>query len=136
MEKSVFLNFGLLLLRAALGVIFLSHGLQKLFGAFGGGGIEGVAAMMEGMGFAPAYFWAWVLALTEGICGFLLFLGVLPRTSAFLLAVVAAVAIARVHGPKGFFLAQGGYEYLMLILAVCAAVVIMGAGKFAAYNRF
>ncbi|MFC1658291.1 DoxX family protein [Candidatus Omnitrophota bacterium] len=136
MEKGNLANIAILFLRVALGVIFLAHGLQKLVGAFGGGGIEGVSRMMQGLHFAPANFWAWVVALVESVGGLFLILGVLPRLSAALIAVVMVVAIAKVHFANGLFAAKGGFEFALLILATCLFFIATGAGKFSLFNRW
>lgn len=135
MKKEQLLDIALLLLRLVLGVIFVAHGMQKLFGAFGGSGLNGVAGMFKSLGFTPGLFWAWVVALTEGLGGLFLVLGVLPRISAALIGIVMLVAIVRVHGSYGLFAANGGMEYQLLILIVCIFIILIGAGKFSLYNK-
>ncbi len=129
-------NIAILVLRIAVGVIFLAHGMQKLFGAFGGSGIEGFSGMLKGLGFAAPVFWSWVAAIAEGLGGLFLLLGVIPRISAALIAIVILVAIAKVHGPKGFFMMQGGFEYQFLILMTCIALMFTGGGKLSLFNKF
>ncbi len=123
-------------IRATLGVIFLAHGLQKTFGLFGGPGVEGVTGMLKSMGFAYPVMWAWILSLTELIGGLFLILGILPRISAALIAIIMVVAIVKVHGPKGLFSMQGGFEYQLLILMTCISLMITGAGKFSLFDKF
>lgn len=129
-------DLGILILRAVLGVIFVAHGSQKLFGTFGGPGINGVEGMLKNMGFFAPLFWAWVLSLTEGLGGLLVLLGVLPRISAAFIGIAMLVALLKVHLSKGLFLGQGGFEYLLLILAACVLIILAGGGKFSLYNRF
>jgi len=130
-----FMDLALLIVRIAVGVIFVAHGLQKTFGLFGGPGIEGVTSMVSGMGFQHPVVWAWVLSLTELISGIMLIFGIFPRLSALLIAIIMGVAIYKVHGPKGFFAMQGGFEYPFLILASSIALALAGAGKFSLFNR-
>lgn len=131
-----FMDSALLILRIAIGAIFIAHGAQKTFGAFGGPGIQGLTGMMENLGFYPVILWAYVLALSEFVGGILVLFGALPRIGAGLIAIAMFVAIAKVHGPKGFFLAQGGCEYAFLIFMVCMSLILTGAGKFSVFNKF
>ena len=128
-------DIAILVLRIGLGVIFIAHGSQKCFGAFGGPGIQGVSAMVKGLGFSPPLLWAWALACSEFIGGLFVLFGVFPRIGAAVIGIAMAVAIAKVHGPKGFFLMQGGFEYPFLILMVCISIIISGAGRFSLFNK-
>jgi putative oxidoreductase len=136
METHKLTDIALFIIRVAVGAIFVAHGMQKLFGAFGGSGIDGFASMLTNLGFTAPVFWAWVAALAEGAGGLFLILGVLPRISAGLIAATMVVAIVAVHGPKGFFAMKGGFEYQFLILMVCSALMITGSGKLSLYNKF
>lgn len=136
MEKNQVVDVVLLLIRAALGVIFIAHGAQKLFGAFGGGGIEGSTQMIKGLGWSLPVMWAWVLAVWEFAGGILLVLGILPRVSAAGIAVIMLVAIFQVHGPAGFFAGKGGFEYQLLLLVNALAILIAGGGGIAVFNRY
>ena len=136
MGRNSVVDAAILVLRIAIGVIFLAHGMQKLFGLFGGSGINGFAEMLKSLGFASPLFWARVAAAAEGLGGLFLLLGVVPRIGAGLIAIVMLVAIAKVHGPKGFFMMQGGFEYQFLILMTSLALILAGAGKFSLYDRW
>jgi len=129
-------NFAIFILRATLGVIFLVHGLQKLFGVFGGSGIEGFTQMLAGLNFAPANFWAWLVAIIEALGGLFLIFGILPRLSSALIAVIMVVAIAKIHAANGLFAMKGGFEYQLLIVAVCLLFVFTGGGKFSLLNKW
>ena len=128
-------SFAILLVRVTVGVIFFAHGLQKL-GAFGGSGIEGFSGMLKELSFASPILWAWIVVAVETLGGLFLILGILPRINAALIAVVMAVAIAKIHWAKGFFAMQGGFEYPLLILATCLSLAITGGGKFSLYDKF
>ncbi len=130
------IDISLLLIPVALGTIFIGHGFQKLFGAFGGGGIEQVTGMVTGLGLNPPQVWAYVLALTESIGGIFLLLGIIPRISAALIAIVMLVAIIKIHWANGFFLSNGGFEFPYLIVMSCLAIIISGGGKLSFFNKF
>jgi putative oxidoreductase len=123
-------SYAPLALRIVTGVIFMMHGAQKLFGAFGGGGIEGTAQFFEQAGIAPGVFWAWVAGLVEFFGGLALLLGAWTRYAALLLAIQMLVAIFAVHLPHGFFLPQG-FEYALALLGANVALLLGGAGELA-----
>lgn len=111
----------LLLLRCALGAIFLYHGYPKLFTE-----AQRYAGAFPHMGF-PSYF-AYVAGVLEFFGGILLIAGLFTRVTAALLTVEMAIAVWRVHMPQGGWIAVANYE-LPLILAVSAfALVACGAG--------
>jgi putative oxidoreductase len=126
----------LLVLRIGLGLIFVGHGLQKVFAVFSGPGIKGFSGMLSSLGFSPALFWAYIAAYTELIGGLLLILGILTRTASLLIFILMIVATFKVHLFKGFFLSSGGFEYNLLIICVCIALMLLGPGKFSIFNKF
>ena len=128
------LDLGILVLRLALGVMFIAHGLQKSFGLFGGPGIEGFSRMLSGLGFAPATLWAYIAAYTELLGGLLLILGIQVRPAAALLLILIVTAAVKVHLEKGFFLSNGGFEYTFIIAAICISLILLGAGKFSVFK--
>jgi putative oxidoreductase len=114
------------ILRIALGAILIPHGMQKLFGAFGGMGFTGNAALFDRIGFTPGIFWGTLVGCTELIGGTLLVLGLFTRFAA------AAVVIFMIMGvkftsAKGFFWTQGGSEYALLI-GFCALFFLVRGG--------
>ncbi|MEI8197147.1 MAG: DoxX family protein [Phycisphaerae bacterium] len=121
-------SLGLLLLRLALGWIFLFHGSQKLFGAFGGPGIEGFAGYLKDLPLLPPVVWAYMAALGEFVGGLCVLLGLLTRLGAIPLIVTMLVAIATVHGPHGFSREHMGYEYNIALIGMAAALVLTGPG--------
>jgi putative oxidoreductase len=128
------MDWGILALRLGIGVMFAAHGLQKAFGFFGGPGINGFSKMLAGLGFAPAVFWAYLAAYVELLGGALLILGVFSRASAALLLVLIVTAAAKVHLGKGFFLANGGFEYTFVIACACLALILLGPGKYSIFE--
>ena len=126
----MFADLGLLALRLVLGAVFLAHGAQKAFGAFGGPGFEGAAGFIGSMGFRPARFWTALAVGGELAAGFLFLLGLLTPLAGLLVLATMAVAIAKVHGPKGFFVQDGGYEYNLVLIVTALAVAAIGPGRF------
>jgi putative oxidoreductase len=135
MDRSNLIDVSLFVLRLALGIVFVAHGLQKVFGIVGGPGIEGVIGMMKSLGFMPPVFWAWVVAVGELGGGTMLVLGVLPRLSAAVIAVIMTMAVVQVHGKSGYFASNGGFEYPLLILMVALAIILAGGGKISLFNK-
>jgi len=128
------LNWGILILRLGIGIMFTAHGLQKAFGFFGGPGIKGFSQMLSGLGFAPAMPWAYLAAYTEALGGIFLIMGLYTRSSAAMLLVLIVIAAIKVHLGKGFFLSNGGFEYTFVIAAVCLSLVLLGSGKFSIFH--
>ena len=126
----MFADLGLLALRLVLGAVFLAHGAQKAFGAFGGPGFEGAAGFIGSIGFRRARFWTALAVGGELAAGFLFLLGLLTPLAGLLVLATMAVAIAKVHGPKGFFVQDGGYEYNLVLIVTALAVAAIGPGRF------
>lgn len=129
-------GWGIAILRIAVGMIFVAHGAQKLFGAFGGPGLSGTSEYFATLGLSPAYPLALLWAVIEFGCGVLVFLGAWTRWAAIPLAIGMAVAIWKVHLVHGFFinwsLAAGlghGYEFHLVLIAACACLSLTGAGE-------
>ena len=123
-------DLGVLLLRVATGLVFFMHGYQKL-----GMGVEVVTGFLSGLGFPAAGLFAIILIGVELIGGAALILGVLTRVAAKLTGIVALVALFTVHLSKGFFISEGGFEFILLILAACVSLMITGAGKYSLDNH-
>lgn len=113
--------------RLALGVIFLAHGAQKLFGAFGGYGLAGTAGFFEEkLGMTPGLLWAGLAGAGEFFGGLLVLAGLATRLGGLTLAVTMLVAIVKVHG--GAFFLPAGMEYALALLAASVTLVIAGGG--------
>ncbi|MFB7584008.1 DoxX family protein [Streptomyces hydrogenans] len=122
-------DLGLLVLRVGTGAVLAAHGTQKLFGWFGGGGIEGTAGAMSAMGFHPPRESAIAAGLGEAGGGVLLALG-LATPAAGAAAAGAMAGAVSVHAPAGFFAQAGGYEYPAFLGFTAAAIGITGAGRY------
>lgn len=116
-------------LRIVFGVVFIAHGGQKLFGWWGGPGVEKFAGFLGQLGFAPAGFWSWAVSLVEFGGGILVLIGLLTPFAAALIAINMLVAMLAVHRPNGFFLANGGVEFTLILFAVAVYFTLSGAGK-------
>jgi putative oxidoreductase len=115
------------ILRIALGAILIPHGLQKLFGAFGGMGLAGNAALFDRIGYTPGIFWGTLVGCTELIGGGLLIVGLFTRFAAAAVLIFMIVAV-KFTSAKGFFWSAGGYEYPLLIGACALFFLIRGGG--------
>lgn len=119
-------DIGPLVLRVALGAIFLWHGYDKVFVK----GIPAITGFMGSLGLPMPELMAYLLSYGELITGILLILGLLTYWAAKIDAFIALVALFTVHINKGFSVGDGGYEYIMLILAASIAILVSGAGKY------
>lgn len=122
-------GYGIAILRILVGIIFMAHGSQKLFGMFGGYGLEGTGQYMASLGLNPGYLMALLSGSAEFFGGLALFLGLLVRPAAVVLIVMLAVAILSVHIHNGLFMANNGYEFGLALLAGAFAVLFEGAGR-------
>jgi putative oxidoreductase len=127
-KMSVTVDVGLLILRIVVGLLFAGHGAQKLFGWFGGRGMAGHTGLMERLGMSPAPVWAWVNALAEFLGGLGLLFGLLTPLAAVGLLGSMIVAIVKVHGPKGVWNTNGGFEFPLTLAAVAFVVGLTGPG--------
>ena len=124
-----------LALRIPVGIIFIAHGAQKLFGWYGGGGLEGTAQFMASLGLNPGYPMALLAGSAEFLGGVLLVAGFLVRPAGAVLAFTMIVAIFAAHFQGGLFLSNGGYEYALALLAASVALLISGGGRASADLR-
>ena len=122
------LDVGLLLIRALPALVFMFHGSQKLFGMFGGPGIDGFAAMLAGLGIPMPTLNAYLAASAEVFGGFLLLLGLGTRIAAIPLVVTMLVAALVVHG-AAFSLQHNGMEYALTLAVVTAGLAFTSAGR-------
>jgi len=120
-------DVGLLLLRLGVGAVLMAHGAQKLFGLFGGGGVEGTAAAMESMGFEPGRESAIAAGLGEAGGGALLALGLATPAAGAAAAGTMATAAA-VSWDNGLFTQHGGYELPLLLGLGAVGLGLTGAG--------
>ena len=125
------MDIGLLMIRLVVGLLFVGHGAQKLFGWFGGYGIKGTGGWFESIGIKPGVTMALLAGLTELIGGLLFALGLLTPLAGIMIAGTMVMAIAKVHGPNGLWSTENGYEYNLILIAVTIGVALTGAGQYA-----
>ena len=122
-------DWAILVARVVVGGIFMAHGAQKLFGAFGGPGLAAIVQMMGPLGY--------LVTIGEFFGGAGLVFGILSRFSAASIIVIMLGAVAMVHGKFGFFMnwagnqAGEGFEYHLLAIGALLPIVIAGPGRFA-----
>ena len=141
MSKSIINNvlqsdagLGSLALRIPVGIVLAAHGAQKLFGWFGGYGLEGTGQWMASIGLAPGYLMALLAGSAEFFGGLALILGLLTRPAAAISAFTMLVAIFAVHISHGLFISNNGYEFALTLFAATLALTIQGSGSYALDN--
>jgi putative oxidoreductase len=125
------IDLGLLVIRLVIGVLFIGHGAQKLFGWFGGHGLKGTGGWFESIGMKPGVTMALLAGLAELVGGLLFALGLLTPLAAILIAATMFMAIVKVHGQNGLWATSNGYEYNLTLLAVAIGVALIGPGQYA-----
>jgi putative oxidoreductase len=122
------MKIGRLLLRTAVGGFFIGHGTQKLFGWFGGSGIEGTAKGFESLGLHPAKANAVAAGAAEAGGGALMLAGFETPVAAAVLTSTMLTAIKTVHFKNGPWATNGGYEYNVVLIAAALAIAEVGPG--------
>lgn len=123
-------TFAPLVLRLPVAIIFMAHGAQKLFGWFGGHGLEGTGQWMASIGLEPGYLMALGAGSAEFLGGLALLIGLLTRPAAVALAFTMIVAIVTVHIDNGLFMSNNGYEFGLALLAASVSLALSGGGRF------
>ncbi len=130
-------NLSYPLIRATAGLALMPHGAQKLFGWFGGYGLEGTGGFFsQSLGLEPGLFWAALVGGVEFFGGLFLVLGLLTRPAALAVAMLMAVAVLKVHLPNGFFWTSGGYEYPMFWGLIALAIAFKGGAELSLDRKF
>jgi putative oxidoreductase len=122
------MKLGRLLLRTVVGGLFIGHGTQKLFGWFGGSGLQGTAEGFEQLGLRPGRMHASAAGLAEAGGGALLLAGLETPVAAATLTATMLTAIRTVHFKNGPWAANGGYEYNAVLIAAVLALAELGPG--------
>jgi putative oxidoreductase len=123
-----------LILRVVTGIVFFAHGAQLALGWFGGNGFTATMQFFTQNMHIPTVF-AFLAIMAQFLGSLGLIVGLLTRVAAFGIGVVMLVATVMVHLPVGFFMnwfgsQKGeGYEYHLLAIAICIALMIRGGGK-------
>jgi putative oxidoreductase len=123
------MSTGLAVLHIVVGLLFVGHGSQKLFGVFGGHGLEGTGAFMESLGLRPGRLQAFAAGSGELVGGALLALGLLvPLAAAVVIAVMTAATLTA-HRGKGLWVTDDGFELPLTYAVVAFALAAVGAGQ-------
>ena len=123
------MKIGRLLLRLVVGGLFVGHGTQKLFGWFGGHGLDATAQGFEQLGLRPGRRNAIAAGAAEAGGGALLAIGLATPLASAVLVATMLTAIHRVHAKNGPWAANGGYEYNLVLIAAALALAEVGPGR-------
>lgn len=123
------MNVARLILRLVIGTLFIGHGMQKLAGWFGGGGLDGTEKMMEHLDLQPARANAIAAGATEAGSGALLVLGAATPAAAAGLIGTMLTAIRTVHFKNGLWNGKGGWEFNAVMIASLLALTESGPGR-------
>jgi putative oxidoreductase len=118
------------MIRIALGALLLPHGLQKLFGWFGGQGLAANTALFDKLGYSPGWLWGNIVAGTEFAGAILLIIGLFTRPAALAVGIFTFNAILFTSKTGGYFWLAKGSEYSILLFVCALFVLIRGAGAF------
>jgi putative oxidoreductase len=127
---TVTMSIALLILRLGVGLTLAGHGLQKLFGWFGGAGLIRLGQSLEKQGFKPVWPWIALAILGEVGGGLSVALGFLTTLGAVGILGAMAMATFKTHWKNGFWLNKGGYEYSLVLLIVSIAIGLIGPGSY------
>ncbi|MEA2466225.1 MAG: putative oxidoreductase [Thermoleophilaceae bacterium] len=122
------MKLGSAAIRGVVGPLFIGHGTQKLFGWFGGHGIEATGGYFESLGMKPGKRHATAAGVAETLGGALLALGFLTPVAATLVSGTMVTAIRKAHAQNGPWVTNGGYEYNLVLLASMIALTESGPG--------
>lgn len=125
---------GLLVLRDTFGTLLIGHGSQKLFGWFGGNGLDGTAMWLESLGFKPGKQWAVMAGLSEFGGGMLTSLGLLHPLGPILTLGSMGIATFKVHWGKPIWVTSGGAELPVLNMAIVTCLLLTGPGRYSIDN--
>jgi putative oxidoreductase len=122
------------ILRAVLGSILIVFGAGKLFGMFGGMGLEGTVKMVEGLGIGSPVVVATVWAVVEFTGGICILLGILSRWAAAVVFILLFIYLLKVDLAYGFILRNKGLEFTLLKLAACTPLILLGGGNWSVWD--
>ena len=130
------MDLALVVLRLVIGLLFVGHGAQKLFGVFGGGGLDGTTQMFDNIGLRPGWLHARAAGTAEFAGGALLALGLFTPFAAAVLIAVMTAAVLTVHAPNGIWNTNQGYEFNLVLVAAVFALAAIGAGSWSLDDAF
>lgn len=128
------MDITLLVLRVVVGLLFFGHGTQKLFGWWGGHGLEGTGQWLESIEIVPGRIWAMIVGLAETLGGLGLAIGLLTPIAGAAIISVMLMAILRVHLENGLWNTENGFEYPLVNLTIATVVALSGPGIYSLDN--
>lgn len=123
-------ELGYPLIRFVAGIMIVPHGMQKLFGAFGGAGLGGTINFFDKIGLHPAAPLVYLVVIVEFLGGLCIALGLLTRFWAAAIAIEMAYIVFFMKWSHGFFAGKGGFEYELMWGLVALAIALRGSGKY------
>jgi putative oxidoreductase len=124
------LSTGLLLVRLVVGLVMAAHGLQKLFGWFGGYGLRNTGEFMVQLGFPSGQAFAAAAGLGEAVSGLLVAFGLLGPVGPALMISVMIVATITVHWRNGLWASKNGFELPLVYAASALGLALTGFGTY------
>jgi len=128
---TVTMNIAVLILRLVVGLTLTGHGVQKLFGWFGGPGLIRLRQGFEKQGYKPVWLWISLAILGEVGGGISVALGFLTPLGAAGIFGAMFMAMFKSHWKNGFWLQKGGYEYALVLLVASITIGLIGPGSYA-----
>ena len=133
---TVTMNIAVLILRLVVGLTLTGHGVQKLFGWFGGSGLTRLRQGFEKQGYKPVWLWMTLVILGEVGGGISVALGFLTPLGAAGIFGAMFMAMFKSHWKNGFWLQKGGYEYTLVLLVASMTIGLIGPGSYALDTLF
>jgi putative oxidoreductase len=130
------MDLALFALHVTIGCLFAAHGAQKLFGWFGGSGLDATADMFDRIGLRPGRMHAPLAGMAEFGGGIALAFGLLTPFAAAVVIGVMVTAILTVHLPNGFLNTNQGYEFNLALIAIAFALAGAGPGDWSLDSAF
>ncbi|MBD3296458.1 MAG: DoxX family membrane protein [Candidatus Omnitrophica bacterium] len=127
-------NLSMFILRAVLGSILIVFGARKLFGMFGGMGLEITVKMVEGLGVGHPVVAATVWAVVEFTGGICILLGILSRWAATAIFILLFIYLLKVDLAYGFIIKNMGLEFTLLMLGACTPLILLGGGNWSVWD--
>lgn len=125
MNSPIVRDAALLIFRVVLGLVFIVHGIDKLFFP----GMDDTIGQFSAWSIPQPQIFAWVVAIGELVAGALLVIGLLATFAAGMLAVLSALSVYFVHFNNGFFVEDGGFEYTVVLCVALLMIVVFGSGR-------
>lgn len=128
-ERYINKDYFYFVFRVLVGLLFMQHGLQKMFGLFEGPGIPGFAGFLSTLGFPAPIFFSYVAASIELFGGLAIALGLFARLAAFIATLELLIVYSIAHIPNGLIPILNQGELALLYVASFLVIMVFGAGK-------